>query len=173
MEDIIKSLNAEGFKPEENEDTSEFKPITGKYVCRIDSAGRVTGTSKTTGNPYDFRSVNIQVAEIIEGDKATNRFLKLRYNCDTDGTKRLLNDLFTAGIEVKASSDIELDEFLKSLKDNTLNVRCWVWTPDKDRDGNPIAEENRVPYQQIKIVKEFKGGNKSSSNKSKSDGVPF
>jgi hypothetical protein len=169
MEDILKSLIDAGYKPEIAEDDS-FEAITGKYVCRIDNAGRITGKSERTGNEYDFRSISIQVAEIIDGDKATNRFLKLTYNTDTEGTKRLLNDLFTSGIEITAKSDSELDEFLPTLKDKCLNIRAWVWTPEKDRDGNPIPEEQRKARQILKVVKSFKG---KKSDSAKSENVPF
>jgi len=169
MEDILKSLVDAGFKPEVVEDGG-FEAITGKYICRIDRAGRMTGISDKTSNEYDFRTINLQVAEIIDGDKATNRFLKLVYNPDTEGTKRLMNDLFTAGIEITAKSDAELDEFLPTLTDKTMNIRAWVWTPDKDREGNPIAEESRVARQMLKVVKEFKSKGKP---KGKDNSVPF
>jgi hypothetical protein len=170
MEDILKSLREEGYKPETVEDSGRFEPITGKYICRIDKAGRITGQSEKTGNEYDFRVINLQVAEIIDGDKATNRFLKMTYSTDAKGMKRLLNDLFTAGIEVTAQSDAELDAFLETLVDKTMNIRPWVWTPSEDRDGNPIPEEARKAYQQLRVIKEFKQSNKSAS---KSENVPF
>ena len=169
MEDIMKSLVDEGYKPEVVEDGG-FDAVTGKYICRIDKAGRMTGISAKTEKGYDFRTVSLQVAKILDGDKATNRFLKLTYNPDAEGTKRLLNDLFTAGIEITATSDAELDEFLPTLVDKTMNIRAWVWTPDKDRDGNPIAEESRVARQMLKVVKEFKSKGK---DKSKDNSVPF
>ena len=169
MEDVLKSLVDAGFKPEIVEEGG-FEAITGKYICRIDKAGRMTGISEKSGNGYDFRTISLQVSEILDGDKATNRFLKLSYNPDANGTKRLLNDLFTAGIEITAKSDAELDEFLPTLTDKTMNIRAWVWTPEKDRDGNPIPEELRVPRQMLKVVKEFKSKGKS---KSKDTNIPF
>lgn len=166
MDDIFKQLQESGFEPEIQEDDSDFKPVKGKYVCRIDSAGRMTGTSKKDGKPYDFRTIKIQVAEIIDGDKATNRFLQLNYTADIDGMKRLLNDLFTAGIDVKVESEIELDELLLTLKDKTMNVRAWVWKDRKNRDtGEPMPN-----LQMVKVVKEFKGKKKPDNIKSD---VPF
>jgi hypothetical protein len=170
MEDILKALVESGFTPEVVEDTSDFSPITGKYVCRIDSAGRVSGKSERTGNEYDFYSVSIQVAEIIDGDKATNRFLKLNYNRDAAGIEKLLNDLFTADIKLGVSSDKELEEALPLLKDKTMNIRAWVWTPTKDKAGNEIPEENRKAYQQLRVVKAFKDKTKPATATSK---VPF
>ena len=168
-QDILKQLREAGFNPTENEDRG-FEPITGKYVCRIDSAGRVKGESKRTGDPYDFYALNVQVVEIVDGDKATNRFLRLRYNPDAEGIKKLLNDLFTASIAIEAATEEDLEVELELLKDKTLNIRAWVWTPDKDRNGNPIAEEDRIPYQQLRVVKEFKGKSKPTEVGS---GVPF
>ena len=168
--DILQGLKNAGFNPTPVEDEGGFEPVTGKYVVRIDSLGRKQGESKRTGEPYDFRSLKIQVCEIIDGDKATNRFFDKVYNVDEEGTKALLNDLFTGSIELKATTDAELDEELPTLKDKTLNIRAWVWTPDKAKDGTPIAVEDRVPRQMIKIVKEFKGKSKKDSIKSE---VPF
>ena len=168
--DILKTLMEAGFQPEVVKDETDFQPITGKYICRIDSAGRVTGKSERTGNEYDFYSVSLQVAEIVDGDKATNRFLKINYNKDADGVKKMLNDLFTAGISLGVSSDKELDEALPMIKDKTMNIRCWVWTPEKDKNGNPIPEENRKAYQQTRVVKEFKGKKKADTIKSN---IPF
>ena len=157
--DILEQLRQAGFTPQENEDKG-FEPVNGKYICRIDSAGRQTGNSKKTGEPYDFFAVNVQVAEIVDGDKATNRFLRLRYNPDADGIKKLLNDLFTAGIAIEAKTEEELAIELELLKDKTLNIRAWAWTPEKDRQGNVIPEENRVAFQQLRVVKAFTGKNK-------------
>lgn len=173
MDDILKGLMEAGFSPIENEDSSGFEPITGKFICRIDHAGRKEGTSKKNGQPYAFRVIKLQVASIIDGDKATNRFLDMTYNIDVEGTKRLLNDLFTAGINVKAGSDAELDGILEGLKDKTMNVRCWVWTPDTTKDGQPIPESERKGRQQIKIVKDFSKSAPTKSKGKKSDSVPF
>lgn len=159
MQDILKKLRESGFKPEVNEDKG-FEPVNGKYVCRIDSAGRVQGKSPKTGDDYDFYSVNAQVIEIVDGDKATNRFLRLRYNNTEDGIKKLLNDLFTAGIEAGADSQDELDTALPQLTDKTMNIRAWVWRPDKDMQGNPIPEDERRNLQSLRVVKEFKGKTK-------------
>ncbi len=169
MGDIIEMLKAAGFEPEVNKEDG-FKPLTGKFVVRIDTAGRIKGVSKKSNEPYDFYSVNTQVVEVIEGDKAVNRFIKLTYNPDEEGTKKLLNDLFTSGIKVEATNESELEEFLGTLKDRTMNIRAWVWTPDKDKAGNTIAEEDRKGFQQLKVVKEFKGKVKSDVA---SSNVPF
>lgn len=171
MSDIMGQLREAGFEPQIVEDGGGFSPITGKYQARIDSLGRVQGESKKDGTPYDFYSLAIQVVEILEGDKATNRFLKLTYNNDGEGVKKLLNDLMTAGITVSAKSDEELASELEGLKDKVVSVRCWVWTPDKDRAGNELAPENRKAFQQIRVVKGFgKNGGKPSTVKSN---IPF
>ncbi|CAK0755164.1 hypothetical protein CCP1ISM_50035 [Azospirillaceae bacterium] len=168
--DILQGLKNAGFTPVPVEDDGGFEPVTGKYVCRIDSAGRKQGTSERTGKEYDFRTIKLQVAEIIEGDKATNRFFDKAYNPDDEGVKALLNDLFTAGITITAKTDDELDAELSTLVDKTINIRTWVWTPDKDKDKNPIPVEDRVPRQMIKVVKDFKGKKKADSIKSE---IPF
>lgn len=170
MEDILQSLHQAGFTPEVIEDDTGFAPINGRYIARIDSAGRVGGTSPRTGKEYDFRTIKLQVVEVVDGDKATNRFLDIVYRIDEVGMKKLLNDLYTAGIELKATNDAELDEELPLLTDKTMNIRCWAWTPPNDKQGNLIPEEERKTYQQVKVVKEFK--NKKKPDTVKSD-IPF
>ena len=169
MTDLLKSLLEAGFVPEVNEDSSGFEMLNGSYVARIEEAGRKAGKSAKSGNDYDFRTIKLQVVETVKGDKGDNRYLDVTYNLDDKGMKRLLGDLFTAGIEVTAKTDEELDEFLTTLKDKTMNIRCWVWTPEKDKDGKPVAEELRKSYQQIKVVKELK----SKGNKVNTAKVPF
>jgi len=80
-----------------------------------------------------------------------------------------MNDMFTAGITLEAKSDAELDVALEGLKDKLVNVRCWVWVPDKDRNNNPIPEGDRKGRQQVKIVKEHGKGKASTGGNS----VPF
>lgn len=162
------------FKPEEVNDDSGFKPIKGAYICRIDRAEHKKGTAKTSGEPYDFYALKLQVTEVIEGDKGLNRFLDRVYRNDNDGIKKLLNDMFTSGIELDRSSEEALDASLSTLKDKTVKVRTWIWTPDKNRDGSPIPEEERTGRQQLKIIKEFKLGQAGKSNETAKDNeVPF
>lgn len=171
MEDILKGLMSEGFKPEVIEDEGGFEPVKGKYVVRIDSAGRRTGVSERTGRDYDFRTVKMQVCEIVSGDKATNRFFDLVYNTDVEGTKRLLNDLFTAGIEVRATEDVGLDAELETLVDKTMNVRAWV-APRRAKQGDEwVNVEPREDVQRLKIVKDFRGNSKKQD--SIKSNVPF
>lgn len=165
VEDILKGLRDAGFKPELVEDDGGFEPVNGKYVVRIDSAGRKTGESKASGKPYDFRTVKVQVAEVVSGDKATNRYFDLAYNPDVEGTKKLLNDLHTSGIDCNVKSDEELDEWLPLLKDQTMNLRAWVWSNRKDRNSG----EKLPDRQMTKVVKDFSSKKKADK---KSD-VPF
>ena len=140
-----------GYKPETVTDDVSFEPISGAYICRIDSFGRKQGKSQK-GNEYDFHSLNAQVIETVEGDKGEDRYLSKSYNTQnlTDWTKpeeerqRLVNDLFTAGVEYDLSSDEALEDSLTLAKDKTINIRAWV----RNKDGKK--------YQNMKVVKEFK-----------------
>ena len=164
-EDFFGTL--QDYKPETNED-GIFNPITGRYVARIARLTHNIGVSTSTNEPYDFYALNLQVKEIIDGDKAVNRYLSKRYNNNPDGLKKLMNDLFTAGLEFDKTSRETFDLGLSGLVDKLLNIRCWVWTPEKDRAGNIIPEDERNPIQQFVIVKEFKG-KKSSTG----EAIPF
>ena len=168
--DILQGLKNAGFNPTIIEDGGGFEPVTGKYVCRIDSAGRKTGEGKQSGKPYDFRSIKLQVAEIIDGDKATNRFFDRAYNVDEEGTKKLINELFTSGISLKATTDEELDNELPTLVDKTMNIRAWVRAKQVKVGDEWVEAEPKEMVQQIKVVKEFGSKGKKDSIKSS---VPF
>jgi len=175
IDNVMQQLREAGYKPEIVEDDGGFDPVKGKYVCRIDSAGRKTGEAKKDKRLYDFRSIKIQVVEIIEGFKATNRFFDLVYNTDADGVKRMLNDLFSSGIDIKARNDEELDMELSTLKDKTMNIRAWV-APKMKKVGNTGTKDDwqkvepRIDVQKLKVVKDFAGNKKPATAKSN---VPF
>jgi len=142
------------FKPEANED-SEFKPLTGRYIARIADCFHDIGAFPS-GDMYDRYTLSLQVTETIDGDRGTNRYLRKRYQNTPEGVHKLANDLFTAGITVDTSSKEAFDLSLTDTKDKLMNVRAWVWTPDKTREGAIIPEEEREGRQQFAIIKEFK-----------------
>ena len=161
------------FKPEEINDENEFKPLKGAYTCRIEKFEHKQGISERTGKEYDFYGLRLQVTETMEGDKGDNRFLDKIYRNDNEGIKKLLNDMFTAGIEIDRSSEQALDASLGTTKDKLVKIRAWVWTPEKDMAGNLIPEDQRVSRQQLKIIKEFKLGQEKPRESLKSSEVPF
>jgi hypothetical protein len=110
----------------------------------------------------------MQITETIDGDKGNNRYLNKRYQNTNEKLKALMNDLFTAGIPFENGSREAFDLSLVNAIDKQVRLRAWVWTPDKDISGNPIAEDNRTPIQQMKIVKDFKSKGKTPSSE-----VPF
>ena len=150
-----------GHKPEVITDDVNFEPISGAYVCRIDSIGRKQGTSQK-GNEYDFHSLNVQVIDTISGDKGNGRYLSKSYNTQNltewtkpeDEKKRLINDMFTAGIEYNLNSDEAFEDSLILAKDKTINIRAWVKSKDSKK------------YQNIKVVKEFKIKNEKKETSS-------
>lgn len=160
MEDFFDELKE--YKAEEVKD-SDFKPLKGKYVARIARLTHNIGQSQTTGEPYDFYSVNCQVLETIDGDMGNGRYLSKRYQNSPEGLKKLMNDLFTGGIGYDQSSRDAFDISLSGAVDRTINVRAWSWTPDKNMDGTPIPEEDRISRQQVAITKEFKKDKKTTS----------
>ena len=167
--DILQGLRNAGFNPTPVEDEGGFEPVKGKYICRIDQAGRKQGTSERTGKEFDFRTIKLQVCEIVDGDKATNRFFDRAYNIDEEGTKKLMNELFTCGITLNATTDEELDAELPTLVDKTMNIRAWA-RPKQIKVGEEWVEvEPKEMVQQIKVVKDFGKGKKDSIKSS----VPF
>ena len=156
MTDVMGDLRKQGYEPKEN--TNEFAPIKGEYLCVVDSASRLTGTGKVSGNPYDFRTVKLKVVEVIKGDKAVNRSLDMAYNLDEKGVQRLLDDLFTSGIPTtELKSDKELDEFLGTLKDKTMVVSAWR-SPKMRKEGEEwVKVEPEEMIQKLKVIVKPKG----------------
>ncbi len=146
------------YKPEEVKDEGDFKPIKGSYIARVAKLTHNIGVSTKDNTPYDFYSLNMQITETIDGDKGNNRYLNKRYQNTNEKLKALMNDLFTAGISFETGSREAFDLSLVNAIDKQVRLRAWSWTPEKDRSGNIIPEEDRTPLQQIKIVKDFKKG---------------
>jgi hypothetical protein len=158
------------YKPEEIKDEGDFKPLKGSYITRVTKLTHNIGVSTTTNEPYDFYALNMQITDTVDGDKGNNRYLNKRYQNTNEKLKALMNDLFTAGIPFDTGSREAFDLSLVNAIDKQVRLRAWSWTPEKDRAGNPIAEENRTPLQQMKIVKDFTKKGKGSSD---STAVPF
>jgi hypothetical protein len=155
------------YRPEEVKDDGDFKPLKGSYICRVAKLTHNIGVSTTTNEPYDFYAMNLQVTEVVSGDKGVNRYLNKRYQNTNEGIKKLMNDLFTAGIEFDKGSREAFDLSLTNAIDKQIRVRAWSWSPEKTRTGETIPEDERTAIQQMKIVKDFSG------KKVKSSEVPF
>ena len=166
VDDFFQELK--DYKPEEVKDEGDFRPIKGSYIARVAKLTHNQGVSTKNNEPYDFYSLNMQITETIDGDKGNNRYLNKRYQNTNEKLKALMNDLFTAGIPFENGSREAFDLSLVNAIDKQVRLRAWVWTPDKDISGNFIAEDNRTPIQQMKIVKDFKNKGKTPSSE-----VPF
>ena len=151
------------YQPTENEDDSGFKPFKGTYKSIVSRLA--LDVHEQYGERYELE---LTVTETLDGDEAVGRKLWRRYAKEDEAAKKLLNDLFTAGIEVPRATEEEFNNNLDKALDKEVTIRTWAWTPDKTVSGEPIAEDERVPRQQFKIVsgKKVKGGKKAS-------GVPF
>ena len=157
------------FVPTETKDEADFKPLKGSYICIVKKLTHNIGTSQSTQQPYDFYSLQLQVVEVIDGDKGVGRYLNKRYQNTNEKLKALMTDLFTAGITFEKGSREEFDLSLTNAIDKQMRVRAWGWTPEKKMSGEAIAEEDRVAIQQLKIVNDFS----KKSKKATSDNVPF
>ena len=69
-----------------------------------------------------------------------------------EGMQDLLDLLFTAKVEMPKGNMDEFEANLGKAADAEVVVRAWGWTPEKDREGNLIAEDERVARQQFKVV---------------------
>lgn len=169
---IMDSLKKENYTPSKIEDVS-FEPFTGKYIARIMECGRKMGISQRSGEPYDFISLKLEVVEVKEGDKAIGRRLDKIYNMDDTGVKKLMDDLFTAGItDCNASTTEEFMIFLGTLTDKLVNVSAWsrpkqVKNPDTGNWEEAIPRENKQWFKIVATLK-LKDGESVKTEK-----VPF
>ena len=164
--DKVKDLFGGEFVPEIQEDSEPIdfnKPIKGKYKCRIVELKRMEGVGKSSGEPYDFYVLKMQVVDDVEGEASFNRYLDKTYSNTVskyqedaaEGKRKLMNDLFTAGIsfdvtrETDSTPETVLAEIAPQLVDKTVNVSAYA---------------TRAGKQAVRIVNEFKlTGEKSTS----------
>lgn len=146
-----------GLKPELNDG---FEVLEGVYRLVVKNeekaeTGFVTGTFKN-GDPFERFQITADVTDVLTGTGNPGRRFWLRYNKDEKGLQKLADDLFTAGLleTIDRSSVDALKNTLPSLAGKTFYYRGWAWTPDKDMQGNPIPEEQRVTRQQGAVKSE-------------------
>lgn len=173
-EDTLKKIS-EIFGGElvENEDFEPIdftKPIRGGYLVRIVELKRVTGESDK--GTYDFWAKKLQVEETLDGEKADKRYLDKTYsntegNFDgkvipaEDGGRKLINDLFTAGILEKCTipegttdQQAIIEALAPQLVDKTMFIRAYP------------SRNNRQIIRVVKKLKVKAGVKEASGNNS-------
>src|SRR3990167_6336566 len=88
----------------------------------------------------------------LKGNGNPGRRLWMRYNEDEQGIKRLVNDLFTAGLldKVDRTSIESLKTTIASLAGQTMYVRGWGWK----REGDD-TERQSVAVKSEKALKKL------------------
>lgn len=139
------NLKAAGFKLQANTD-GEFVPLKGTYECLIEV---LRPEIDKKNNNAKFYQLELRPVTVLEGDPFGEKFtFRKRYYVDGDKAaknfEKLVNDLFTAGLEFDMSSDEAFEaEFTKAIGQKMF-VRSWGWTPD----GKDTA------VQQMSVLKE-------------------
>ena len=124
--------------PKEDKGELTFEPLKGCYKVRGVSLELKSGTSQE-GLEWSNYELQCQVAETLEGDKGTNRYLRKtfwngvsKYNDDPDaGAKQLINALLTMGIDLDfdaSDSDVHvlLAKNLNKVEGHEFFVRTYV-----------------------------------------------
>src|SRR3990167_5068367 len=126
----------EGLKPELNDG---FEVLTGVYQVVIKNEDKAeTGfliRKWEDGNESRRFQITADVTDVLKGNGNPGRRLWMRYNEDEQGVKRMVNDLFTAGLldKVDRTSIESLKTTLPSLAGQAMYVRAWGC---KGQDGN-------------------------------------
>lgn len=114
---------------------------------------------------------------VIAGDKTYSKFpeFKAYFNCSADGAnkknglKKLLDGLFSVGVDVDKSSDDALMASLTSLKGTTMYINAWKGKKQrKKEDGTWEAEPDGGSVQKFVFMTE-----KNALAKAKKSEVPF
>lgn len=157
LNDVLKNHT-----PEENVDSQGFDILKGTYMTAITKLA--VETNEQFGDRYQLE---LTVNEVLEGNGSPGRKFWKRYRKDEEGLKRLMNDLFTAGLDFSRNSVEDFESAFGIFLDAPVLVRAWGWTPEKKMDGTVIPEEERTEQQIAKIV------SKNKSRKTAKASTPF
>ncbi len=157
LNDVIKN-----YEPEENLDSQGFDILKGTYMTAITKL--VVESHEQFGDRYQLE---LTVNEVLDGNGSPGRKFWKRYRKDEDGLKRLMNDLFTAGLDFSRNSVEDFESAFGHFLDAPVLVRAWGWTPSKKMDGTPIPEDEQTEQQSMKIV------NKKKAKKTAKASTPF
>lgn len=154
MQDFLK-----GFKPQINDDGD--LPVKGTAETKVNHLR----LSKNRDGVFDRYELELETVAVIEGDiRVGKRFWRRYFKDNEESVKDLVNDMFTAGIDLELQGDQSVFEasFDKAIGKPVI-VRAWGWTPEKDKQGNILPADQRKPIQQFVIkhkagVKAGKGG---------------
>ena len=139
-----------GLKPETNDG---FDILTGVYQVVIKNEEKAeTGFLVRTwqdGNESRRFQITGDVTDVLKGNGNPGRRLWMRYNEDEQGIKRLVNDLFTAGLldKIDRTSVESLKTTLPALAGQTMYVRGWGWKregDDQERQSVAVKSEKAL-----------------------------
>lgn len=158
----LKSLLGDDWQPTAN--IEGFDVLDGTYAVTVVSL-RPKENKQT--KEMDQYQLELKVVQTISGTKAEGRkFWKTYYKDNADSMKDMLCDLFTMSVTLPTPDDWGTFEAgFHAAIGAKGTLRAWKWTPEKDKQGNLIPVDQRVPRQQSKIIKQAKPG--------ESTGLPF
>lgn len=136
------------FKPESVDEG--FGILKGTYKTTI------KGLSLNEPNQYEANphyKLLVEVVEVLDGNGSPGRTLRRNYDKTVDDeVKKMLNELFTAGLSLKTGSVEEMEASMELLTGATMYVRAWGFkrTPDS-------AEFQSWAPKDEKSVKNLKG----------------
>lgn len=144
LEDVLKS-----FTPKQNEDASGFDILKGTYVTKVNKLAKDFPKDPKFSPRY---KLELEIVKVLEGNGNAGRKFWKQYQIEEEGLKKLLNDLFTAGITLDNSSIENMEFSFVNALDKEVTLRAWGWTPDKNQDGSEIPADERKTLQFSNIV---------------------
>ena len=137
---VVDSLKANGWKPTASDD-GEFKPLVGTYGTSI-TVLRPEFDKKN--NDAKYYQLETKPNELISGDEFGEKFaFRQRFYVDgekaSDSLKKMLNILFTAGVELDTSSDEAMEADFINAIGKPLYVRAWGWEQQLDSSGKMVS----------------------------------
>ena len=120
-----------------------FDNLIGLYKTVIKA---LTVCQPNQYEPNEHYKLELEIVEVLDGNGSPGRTLLRNYDKTSEvEVKKLLNELFTAGLSLKTDSVEALEESMTRMPGATVYVRAWEFKKD---DGNmaqywaPKAEKN-------------------------------
>ena len=171
LESVLKGLEQAGFKATANVD-EDFPPIKGEYAARVLTCKPAQDKESKEEVGYQL---TLKVSNTLSGDVADGRLLSRYYRLDgndfngvpitaeakVEALKALMNDAFTIGVQIDASSKDAITASFANLFDRPCYVRAWYFSPKAEPDRKIQQFIVKAEKDLRKDAKETKAGKSS------------
>lgn len=155
---IVDALNAAGFKPEKSS-IGGFKPLEGVYKASLVEVVKMEDKGYGESIYAQFK-----ISECLTGAESNSKFPEFKdyYSLHPDkvaskrnGLAKLINGLFSVGIEVDTGSDDALIASLEQAKGGEVFIKAYSQARRKQNEaGEWVTDEDKDPKQGFTFLTE-------------------